>query len=301
VSVAPRLPNFFIAGAPNTGTTSLYFYMRQHPQVFMSPVKEPTFFGAAEFLAERQAAGHRPARRGFLKRAPTVLSWEDYVQLFRGAREEIAVGEASPRYLLLPAAPRAIRARVPHARLVFILRDPTEWLLTRHRRMFWREPAGSFRSRFLAAMDPANIWARSVAVGRYATHLQRFFDVFPREQLQIHLYEDFRADGRTVVGSILGFLGIDPAYPIDMSHRHNQNGIARVPVLEAFRQWVPGGIAAAQWLPLAVRRMLRRFYFRHRPDAPLDPADRALVIDYYRDEILRTGDLIGRDLSAWLR
>jgi len=302
-----RLPNFFIGGAPNTGTTSLYFYLRQHPQVFMSAVKEPTFFGAAEYVAEHADEGARPgarrrsALRTFLRRSPKTYTWDDYLQLFSGVRDELAVGEASPRYLLLPAAARAMRSRVPNARIIFLLRDPAEWLHTRYIASFARYPGDSFQKRFRAATNPRDGWAPALAVGHYATHLQRFLDVFPREQLQIHLYEDFRSDTSAVVREILAFLNVDPEYPIDVSYHHNQTVVPRLPGFETFRRWALRGLPVTQWLPPGVRRALRSLYYRRRPPLVMDPADRALVIDYYREEILRTSELIGRDLSAWLR
>jgi hypothetical protein len=115
------------------------------------------------------------------------------------------------------------------------------------------------------------------------------------------LYEDYRADARAVVRQILAFVGVDPAYPIDPSSRHNETAIPRSPLLERLRQWGLGGIPATKWLPLGAGRTLRQLYYRRRSDLVMDPADRALVIDHYRDAILRTGDLIDRDRSAWLR
>jgi hypothetical protein len=269
----------------------------------MSPVKEPTYFGSAQYFAQHGDARRRrrSALRSFLKRSPKYYSWEEYLELFRDARDQPAVGEASPRYLLLPAAARDMRARVPHARVIFLLRDPAEWLLTRYLKNFWRDPRGSFAQRFREAMQPDHPWAPSLAVGRYATHLRPFFDAFPRKQLQIHLYEDFRADGRAVVRAILRFLEVDPDYPIDLSYRHNPTVVPRFPAVERARQWALRGLPVIQWFPPAARRALRRLYYRGRPPLVMDPADRALVIDYYRDEIRRTADLIGRDLSAWLR
>jgi hypothetical protein len=201
---------------------------------------------------------------------------------------------------MLHAAARAIRSRIPHARLIFVLRDPAQWLFMRYLKMPWRDPRVSFSRRFLAAMDPRDAWAPAVTVGRYATHLQRFFDAFPREQLQIHLYEDYQADARAVVREILAFLRVDPDYPIDLSSRHNETALPRFPRLERLRQWV-GGIPVPKRLPQGARRALRQLYYRRRSDLVMDPADRALVIDHFRDEILRASDLIGRDLSAWLR
>ncbi len=305
---AHRLPNFFIAGAPNTGTTSLHFYPQQHPDIYMSPVKEPTYFGAAEFFAQPGVGDPATRRRTALQRVRAVMmrssrarTWEEYVQLFRGARDEVAVGDASPKYLLLPAAPRAIRARLPHARLIFLLRHPAEWLHTRYASAFWRDGPGGFRRRFQAALDPANHWAPAVTVGRYATHLQRFFDLFPPNQLRIYPYEHFQRNGPAVLRDMLTFLDVDPAYPIDTSVRHNPTAVPRLPRLEIVRQRAFRGVPLLQWIPARVRRALRQLYYRPRPPLAMDPADRALVIDYYRDEIERTAALIGRNLSAWLR
>lgn len=302
------LPNFFIAGAPNTGTTSLYFYLQQHPQVYMSPVKEPTYFGAAEFFAQT-GAGDPIAQnrtlflkfRAFMKRSERARSWDEYVALFRNAGDRPAVGEASPRYLLLPAAAGAMYQRIPHARIVFLLRDPAEWLLTRYLSRFWPDTQGSFRTRFRAALEPHDPWAAAVAVPRYGTHLQRFYDVFPREQLRIYLHEDLRRDARGVMRDLLTFVGVDPSHPLDLSRRHNPTVVPRLRSFDMLRHGILRDVALLQWLPGGVRRALRRMYHRPRPDLTMEPADRAMVIDHYRDEILRAADLIGRDLSAWLR
>jgi hypothetical protein len=305
----PKLPNFFIGGAPNTGTTSLYFYLRQHPEVFMCPVKEPSFFGGQEFVTARHGAGvareryHKRARaraRRLITRSGAARSWEEYVALFQDAREEPAIGEVTPRYLLLPGAAREIHQRIPHAKLIFILRDPADWLLTRYVQRFWPDRASSFRQRFLAGQDAGNEWAAALNVGRYATHLERFFDVFPPDQIQVHLYDDLRRDAREFVRKMLAFLGVDPEYPIDVSHRHNARALPRFPGLHSVRRLLTRDLPVGRLLPAAIHGMLRRVYYRSRPSMVMDPADRQLVIEYYRDEIVRTAALIRRDLSAWL-
>lgn len=297
-ATAVRLPNFFIAGAAKAGTTSLYRYLAQHPQVYMSPVKEPTFFGAADILSSPQKSLmlERTAR----DRAPLVVEWDDYVALFRNVRQEIAIGEASVSYLWQPSAARAIQARIPGARLIFALRDPAERLFTHFLGSAWRDPRATFRTRFRAALEPGGIGRNLVNIGRYATHLQRFFDVFPPEQICILLYEDYQADAPAVLRSVFGFLGVAPDHPIDVSRRHGETVVPRFRSLHALRLRVLGAAPVVPWLPDGARRALKRLY-RRAPQMTMDPADRRMVIDYYRDEILRTADLIGRDLSGWLR
>ena len=311
---AVRLPNFFLAGVPRAGTTSLYFYLGQHPQIYVSPVKEPAFFGAADLRRHggellRYAAPDRAALRPYLEGnapsgpPPLVLDWEGYLDLFRAAGDEPAVGEGTVGYFSLPGAARAIHAKVPDARLIFVLRDPAERLFSHHLAALWHDPARTFRQRFLDAIEPgATAPPVLVEEGRFATNLERFLDLFPRDRIRIHLYEDYQADPRAVLRDVFAFLGVDPDHPVDLSRRHNETQTPRWPVLHRLRRRVLGERGASlQWIPERARQAMRRLYRRQGTGMTMDPEDRRLVIDFYRDEVRRTAELIGRDLSAWLR
>ncbi|MFM2123943.1 MAG: hypothetical protein RL328_394, partial [Acidobacteriota bacterium] len=134
-----RLPNFFIAGAPKTGTTSLYHYLDQHPQVYMSTIKEPHYF--ASEIRESNIAPHRRRAiaqegsdaRSFLagsmdhKRFGGIVdSWPAYLRLFENATRQTAIGEASVCYLWSPSAAANIAASIPHAKIIILLRDPAD-------------------------------------------------------------------------------------------------------------------------------------------------------------------------------
>ena len=307
------LPNFFVAGVPKTGTTSLYFYLRQHPQVYMSPIKEPTFFGAADLLTDP----YRQQVRRFLERDPAAvrifledtqpgvpqhffLRRDDYESLFRDVRDQTAIGEATADYFWLPSAAQAIRSSVPSARLIFILRHPAERLFSWYLLARWRESSLTFHEWFSAAREPGATWWPVVDAGRYLTHLQRFFALFPRDQIRIHLFDALRADAQAVLKDLFTFLGVNPDYPIDLSRRSNETVVPRFPRLEMLRRRMFRGASPLRWLPQGARDALRRAYHQPRRHFAMDPADRRVVIDYYRDEVVRAGDLIGRDLSGWL-
>ena len=302
-----RTPTFFLAGVPKAGTTSLYFYLAQHPQVFMSPIKEPNFFAAADMLARpgvlRSLERDRSALRAYLNGPRTrpawhdVFEWDDYLTLFRNARGETAIGEASVNYFFQPSAAPAIRAKLPEARLLFMLRDPAERLFSWYLMNLRRYPGTTFRAWFRAARNPGD----AVNSGRYATHLARFCAIFPRDQMRMYLYDAFRADARGVLRDMFEFIGVNPDSLIDMSRRHNEARVPRFPVLHRLRQRIFGYTPVARWLPAWMRGALTQLYTRRAGDLVMDPADRRMVIDYYRDEIERTAALIGRDLSAWLR
>ncbi len=309
-----RLPNFFLVGVAKAGTTSLYRYLREHPQVYMSPIKGPTFFGAADLLLEphrdvmlEELARHRAALRAYLDGPQElsaehfVLNWDDYVCLFRDVRDELAVGEASTGYFWLPSAAATIRATLPDARIAVMLRDPAERLFSLYLTTLRAEPGVTFRAWFEATLAEPRRRAVGVEPGRYATHLERFFDLFPSNQLRVYLYEDYRADARAVLRDLFAFLGVNPDYPIDVSRRYNETTVPRFPRLHALRQRVFGVSSPTRWLPARARRAMRRLYHMRPTGRGMDPVDRHAVIDYHRDEIVRTARLLGRDLTAWLR
>jgi len=315
---APRtaeiLPNFVIAGVPKAGTTSLHSYLAQHPEIFMSRIKEPAFFGAADILAsghgerllawkERQRAELRAYLDG--PQAPgarfPVLDWDDYRRLFRDVAGERAIGEATVDYFWQPGAPAAIRTRLPGARIIVMLRHPADTLFARYLLDLPGGGGRSFRAWFEAAVRRPDSWMLPVGHARLATNLGRFLDAFPREQVRCYLYPDYLRDPRGVLREIFGFLGVAADAPIDLSRRLNETSVPRWPRLDRLRRRLLGGRSVTGWAPAGLRAALRRGYRRTRGSLALDPADRALVIDVYRGEIEATAELIARDLSSWLR
>ena len=135
-----RWPTFLIIGAGRSGTTSLYHYLGQHPDIFMSPVKEPGFFAYEDETRPLIGAYGEAELPGYSTRR------EDYEALFADVSVETAAGEASVDYLYLPRAARRIRRHVPQARLIAILRQPAD----RSHSQFWarvasgREPLTDF-------------------------------------------------------------------------------------------------------------------------------------------------------------
>lgn len=183
-----------------------------------------------------------------------------------------------------------------------MLRDPTERLFSLYLLNLKYEPNLTFRDWVLEAMNLPGERRYPIPLdgGRYATHLRRFLEIFPRNQVRIYLYESYRTDARAVLRDIFGFLGVNADHPIDMSRRYNETMVLRLPGLDRLSQRLVGNAFVPGWLPTPVSHALNSFSNRPKDRFALDPADRQLVIEYYRDEILRTQDLIDRDLSAWL-
>jgi hypothetical protein len=312
-------PNLFLIGAAKSGTTSLHAYLGQHPQIYVSPIKEPCYFAdevRPEYMGKELLRTHwssqRKLRAWLLQPKPgkcpqgVVLDWESYVKLFGGAKDEIAIGEASVSYLWSPTAPRHIAERIPEARILMILRNPAERAFS-HYLDFLTAGAvrHSFREHIRLAMayreNRMGCYYPFLELGCYAVQVQRYLELFPREQIHVMFYEDFQSDPALLMEGIFRFLKVDPDIPIDMSKRHRQ---ARVPrfgtagyLLKRMGVWQRG----RKLIPNRIASRLKPLALAPRSSLVMDTKDRAYLVSYYRDEIRDLEELLNRDLSSWLR
>ena len=298
------LPNFLMIGAAKAGTSSLFSYLGQHPDVFISGTKEPNYFAVAGTRVNYAGPGDRIVNQ------TSVTDLARYEALFHSVRGESAVGEASTLYLYLPAAAAHIRRMLPGARLIAILREPVDRAYSSYLHMTrdGREPLASFEAaladenaRVEANWEPLWYYSR---LGFYYGQLRRYYDLFPPEQIRVCLYEDFDQNPGEVVRSLFAFLGVDPTFAPDMSIRHKVAGTPRSATLHALlSQPNPAKAVAKRVLPSSVRSrlyaaMMRGNIVAHKDD--LSPKTREALRQRYAADIERLACLIRRDLSAWL-
>ncbi len=276
----PRLPTFLVIGALKAGTTSLYQYLRSHPRVFMPELKEPAFF---------RADGAGTWHRG--------VSW--YGTLFAGAGGAVAVGEASPGYTMhpySPGVPERIRAVVPQARLVYLVRHPIERMVSQYQ---MRVVNGRERLPMAEALlsNPAY-----VDVSNYAMQIEQYLEHFPRERLLVVRSEDLRDDRAATMRRVFGFLGVDPAWKVpDLERSFNTAEARRVRrgVGRALRR-LPGYQRVGASAPAALRRVSYRLTTR-RVDEP-EPLQDGVVgelEDRLREPVRRLCDYLGPDFDGW--
>jgi len=284
------LPNFLVLGAAKSGTTALHRYLEAHPDIFVCPRKD------TNFLAWEPGAD-APADGESIPPEFPVREIEAYEALFAGAEGRKAVGEISTYYLESPRAPGRIRALLPGARLVAMLRDPVDRAYSGY---VMRFRMGRETRAVADALHPDSHYVRT---GRYATFLERFRACFPAEQMHVMAFEEFRSDPQRRFAELLDFLGVDAAVRVDLSTRHNVGGLPRSRLLH--RLYTNAAIRGAvlPLLPAALRRLGTRLRNRNMaPAPPLPPAVRARLREHYRDEVARLDALLGRDFGAlWQR
>jgi hypothetical protein len=289
------LPNFLVIGAAKAGTTALHWYLAEHPAVFMSPAKDPSYF-AYGVDAEGRLLWGEPEFHTL-----PVRSLGEYERLFAEAGEAVAVGEASTMYLECPQSAARIRKLLPAARILCSIRQPVDraysdyLMYLRHRgRRF--DPARDLTATSEWA-DPDSRWMR---IGRYHEQLSRYYEVFPRDQIRVLLFDDLRRSPRAFTDDVYRFLGVDPSFVPDLATPHAAGGIPASATLEGlFMRSARSPIRP--WIPKPVANWVRRFRTRTMRKPPPLPAElRTELTAHFRDDIARTSELIGRNLEHWL-
>ena len=297
------LPNFLIIGAMKSGTTSLYNYFEQHPEIYMSPVKEPRFF-ALEMEPNPPGPVRRPGP-GFSE----VRDLDIYKSLFDGVTTEKAYGEASPIYIYHPTAPERIHHHIPDAKIIAILRNPTERAFSHYLHIcrIGKEPIADFGEAIAA--EPQRLqenWSELWHYrrrGQYSEQLQRYFKLFERDQIRIYLNDDLKSNPQAVFKDAFQFLGVDDQFEINTARRHNS--AKKLPKNKAIHSFLtqqnPLKSLIKPLLPASYRKQLREQINQKNLAVPTLSQDmREQLTAWYREDILALQGLIQRDLSAWL-
>jgi hypothetical protein len=289
------MPNFLVIGAMRSGTTALYSFLGQHPDVYMSPVKEPNFFAFGP--------GEDP---GPVEGSLSLRDRDEYLRLFSGVQAERRIGEASHSYMYYPGAIDRIGAELADAKLICILRDPASRAFSHyiyHLRN-GQEDAPDFETALNMEKDRMARGVQRghyVARGFYAKQIRKVLEVFPRDALRVYLFEDLSERPAWLMRDVFGFLDVDESFEADTSIRRNPSGLPRSGMLHRIlvgRSRLKRRLQPI--LPKSLYRLATRIRDRNlvRPD--LDPEIRERLVKTFRDDIRDLEELIDRDLSAWL-
>lgn len=305
------MPNFLIIGATKSGTTSIYEYLSQHPDIYMSPKKEPHFFA---FRSGESVEAGGPGDSLTVQQM-FVTDEQAYKALFQGASSERARGEASAMYIYYPLAAQQIKASIPEVKLIAIFRNPIERAyssylhLIREGRETHAEFADALRAeanRIEAGWLP--LWHYKT-MGYYHEQLKRYYDLFDPEQIKVYLYEDLQTDPVAMMKDIFQHIGVDESFTPDMSIKHNISGVPKNPWLHQLHHFLkkphPTKAKLKPLLPDILRRTLKMHLIAYLEShnlqkPPIVPEVRQHLIKAYRRDILRLQNLIERDLSHWL-
>jgi hypothetical protein len=298
------LPDFFIAGAPKAGTTAVHAALARHPALYMSAVKEPKFFLTDGPPPTRGGPGDMQTYREH------VWQRDDYEALFAPAPAGALRGESTPFYLYNRNAQRRIRALIPDARLIVILRDPVERAHSNWAHL-WSSGLDPIDDFVLACGEEqrrieagwADFW-HYTALGRYGEQLEHLYTVFPRDRVLVFRYRALIESPALVLDQICAFLrvpqGVLTEVPRENVTAHPQFSVRHRAVAKALRasSAVSSVLPGAATVTGSLERILQR---DSRPRQPLTWEQRQALLPRFEADIRLLEVLTGEDFSNWLQ
>jgi len=290
---SPRSPDFLIIGAAKSGTSTLFNYMRRHPRIFASPIKEPEFFARKEVF-----------ERGF--------AW--YHSLFDGAHDGQLCGEASTGYTRWPQWPDSaarIAAALPNVKIIYLLRHPVDRAYSHYvhrvtKELYPGKPIPwPFEEHILR--DPMCLDG-----SRYMDQIEQYLRYYPRESFLLLLTKDLEKDPAGTLSHIWTFLGIEPVNVTDEKLVSNETRSQRESKIRRHAttplRKIPGAVWLADRLPRPWKdgfyaRIQKSVYGRwvkrrHTPP-PMKPETRERLLEEFRAGNEKLAEFMGRDLSEW--
>ncbi len=292
-----NIPNLFIVGAPKCGTTSMYEYLKSHPDIFMSEEKEPGYFDFDHNRSDR-------------------FSESEYFSFFNTTKAYKFYGEASPMYLYSEEAPQHISKIVPNAKIIIMLRNPVDLIQSMHYQNLRNgvEHISDFKKAYFESDNRKkglNIRRSNQPhkrmiyneLGLFSKYIQRYEQYFGQDNVHIILFDDLKDEGQEVLAKVFDFLHL-PAVSIDTAI-HNTSMKNRSNFLHRFVKYPPPAIRkiARILMPAKMRALVFQQFKRmnqvqlKKPPIPNELREK-LVKQFYNDIIFLEGKL-NRDLSSW--
>ena len=299
-----KKPDFFIVGAPKSGTTSLYFYLNSHPEIFLPRRKELLFFCddlhfTYPLLTERQ-----------------------FLEYYKDLKNEKTAGEVSVWNLFSTNAAMRIKKFNGEAKIIAILRNPVGMLYSLHSNHMFNQneiildfeeawsavgdrKAGKKISEVIKCPIEGLYYTE---IGKYSEQLQRYFDLFEKKNVKVILYDDFKTNTKAVYSDLLNFLEVNesiiPEFKVYNSSKTIRSNWMRNITVNA-PQWMrktgrtlfPHQSARRDWLMKTLWKINTKEAERKKTSSSI----RSVVLNHYRDDIHQLQNLIERDLSIWFR
>ena len=300
-------PNLFIVGQPKSGTTALHQFLGQHPEIYMSSIKEPHFFCSDFHLESDRAYGK--------KRFFDFRSESAYLQLFNRAGNAKVIGESSTNYLYSQVAAEKIHNFNPDAKIIIILREPAKFLYSLHSHYvkFTEENEPDFLAALALESDRRKERVSSPRVTtpsylyysqrvQYYQQVKRYCDRFKPEQIKVVIFEEFKSDNERVYQEILEFLEVDssfkPEYGTVNANKEVKfkavNDLVNHPLLKNISK----NLLSQEFNEFIRDNIVEKFLWHQAPKTTMPEKIKLELMQKYEPQVARISELTGIDLTA---
>jgi sulfotransferase family protein len=296
-----RLPNLVVAGAPKCGTTSLYHYLKQHPEVYLPTRKELHYFTRRELARDTAGPGDGTVLQHLCADRTT------YEAAYAAATGQPVLGDISPSYFDFAEVAPAIRQELGEARVVILLRDPIAKAFSQYMHLVrdGREPLPFFQALQAEAERTREGWSmiwRYAGSSQYATRVRHYLDAFGPEQVRVYRFEDFIGEPQAVLTDLWRWLRIDPTVRPDTSRAFNASSRPRSRLVASLiSKRSPLATVARALVPAGVRHRVTEAVRGLNAGAKggVDERSAEYLRAQFRDDVRETETLLGRRLG-WL-
>lgn len=293
------LPNFVIAGTARSGTTSLYYYLKQHPDISFSSIKEPKYFSSLQMKFPHRGPGDTLVDGDVIK---DRVAYESLFSSLEGAKR---IGDASSDILYHHQyTATAISEMLGDIPIVIVLRDPVERAYSAYNNMIRDQRESLSFAQALADEDRrlADNWDWMWAYrsgGLYSSQVATFMDVFTN--VKVILFEDLVRTPGLVVKDVFSFLGVDANVTVNTEERYSHSGSVKNPVIRWFMR---RDNICAFYLRKTLLKIFPRSLFESILSSVLHKdnllkQDELILRDSFRADIDKLETLLERDLSFW--
>ncbi len=314
----PVLPDFIVVGANKGGTTSIYHYLKQHPEVYLSPVKEPHYFSKdidinlfkREFAQNKLQDIDRYLSGDMQQEyhAAFIRDREQYIRLFKHVTTQKAVGELSTSYLYSSVAAEEIKKEIPGCKIIICLRNPIERAYSHYRMNLWTGNSNEFNF-YKALVDDFNhdpkVWGNAhlyTEIGMYYQQVKRYLDVFGKEQVKIIFTEDMKKNAQQVIRELYAFIGVDPAFIPDTSKQYNEVYTPKFKNVTWLLNKTGIRPLMKRLSPQFLKNIFVKALYKQKSEKGEIPADaKQFLISKLSEDISQLSALLNKDLSNWLK
>ena len=302
-------PNLFIVGQPKSGTTALHQFLGQHPEIYMSSIKEPHFFCSDFHLESDRAYGK--------KRFFDFRSESAYLQLFNRAGNAKVIGESSTNYLYSQVAAEKIYNFNPDAKIIIILREPAKFLYSLHSHYvkFTEENEPDFLTALSLESDrkQEKIFSPRVTSPSYLYYSQRvqyyqqvkrYCDRFKPEQIKVIVFEEFKSDNERIYREILEFLNVDssftPEYGTINANKEVKfkaiNNLVNSPLLKSISK----NLLSQEFNEFIRDNIVEKFLWHQAPKVSMPAEIKLQLMQEYKTQVAQISELTDIDLvNKW--
>ena len=302
-------PNLFIVGQPKSGTTALHQFLGQHPEIYMSSIKEPHFFCADFHLESDRAYGKQ---RFFDFRNESA-----YLQLFARAKNVKIAGESSTNYLYSQVAAEKIYNFNPDAKIIIVLREPAKFLYSLHSHYvkFTEENEPDFLTALALESERKQEKATSPRVTspsylyyservNYYQQIKRYCDRFDSNQIKVVIFEEFKSDNERIFRDILEFLAVEssftPEYAAINVNKEVKfkavNNLVNSPLVKSISK----NLLSQEFNEFVRDNIVEKYFWHQAPKTQMPKEIELKLMQQYQPEVIKTSEILNLDLvTKW--